>query len=323
MDELMGFILWLVGPLLLICFLGATITGIQSSKWKRKFNQRLKELHQKISKVHALVLGTAGNSPTQQLDDLWNYASQTAEARVEKYWTDNGLLAADETASNLGSCGVSDTHFFIHLDKSTCDSLLDAGNPRNHYARLSSIIEYEDKYKAIPNIERLLDSYVQFKKNGIKLLAKSIPLDRILYYKLEGAVQHLSNVHGGGVNLQGAAVGAVLGGGAAAIIGSQVGTETRTQFVKQDDRKITIFFNLNGRLNTINVQSADMDITLKAFRRLIPQKEESVVQVESHKKQQPAALSSADELKKFKELLDCGVISQEEFDAKKKQLLGL
>ena len=33
--------------------------------------------------------------------------------------------------------------------------------------------------------------------------------------------------------------------------------------------------------------------------------------------------STADELKKFKELLDNGVITQEEFDAKKKQLLGL
>ena len=36
----------------------------------------------------------------------------------------------------------------------------------------------------------------------------------------------------------------------------------------------------------------------------------------------PAA-SAADELKKFKELLDIGIITQEEFDAKKKQLLGL
>ena len=35
------------------------------------------------------------------------------------------------------------------------------------------------------------------------------------------------------------------------------------------------------------------------------------------------SLSSADELKKFKELLDMGVITQEEFDAKKKQLLNL
>ena len=35
------------------------------------------------------------------------------------------------------------------------------------------------------------------------------------------------------------------------------------------------------------------------------------------------ATSNADELKKYKELLDSGVITQEEFDAKKKQLLGL
>lgn len=33
--------------------------------------------------------------------------------------------------------------------------------------------------------------------------------------------------------------------------------------------------------------------------------------------------SNADELKKFKELLDSGIINQEEFDEKKKQLLGL
>lgn len=39
----------------------------------------------------------------------------------------------------------------------------------------------------------------------------------------------------------------------------------------------------------------------------------------------PAAAepSAADELKKYKELLDAGAISQEEFDAKKRQLLGL
>ena len=35
------------------------------------------------------------------------------------------------------------------------------------------------------------------------------------------------------------------------------------------------------------------------------------------------AVSPAEELKKFKELLDMGIITQAEFDAKKKQLLGL
>ena len=38
---------------------------------------------------------------------------------------------------------------------------------------------------------------------------------------------------------------------------------------------------------------------------------------------QEVLLSNADELKKYKDLLDSGVINQEEFDAKKKELLGL
>lgn len=37
----------------------------------------------------------------------------------------------------------------------------------------------------------------------------------------------------------------------------------------------------------------------------------------------PTQGSNAEELKKYKDLLDSGVISQEEFDAKKKQLLGV
>ena len=40
-------------------------------------------------------------------------------------------------------------------------------------------------------------------------------------------------------------------------------------------------------------------------------------------KNEQQIVSSMDELKKLKELLDLGVVSQEEFDAKKKQLLGL
>ena len=44
----------------------------------------------------------------------------------------------------------------------------------------------------------------------------------------------------------------------------------------------------------------------------------------SGKHDQTVVVSSpADELKKFKELLDMGAISQEEFDAKKKQILGI
>ena len=46
---------------------------------------------------------------------------------------------------------------------------------------------------------------------------------------------------------------------------------------------------------------------------------------ESHASTPAPALqaNAIDELKKLKELLDAGIITQEEFDAKKKQLLGL
>ena len=40
-------------------------------------------------------------------------------------------------------------------------------------------------------------------------------------------------------------------------------------------------------------------------------------------KESPALASTADEILKYKNLLDGGIITQEEFDAKKKQLLGL
>lgn len=47
------------------------------------------------------------------------------------------------------------------------------------------------------------------------------------------------------------------------------------------------------------------------------------VQVEKVHQASPAVQSNAEEIKQFKELLDSGVITQEEFDAKKKQLLGM
>ncbi len=43
----------------------------------------------------------------------------------------------------------------------------------------------------------------------------------------------------------------------------------------------------------------------------------------STQQQNAPAISAMDELKKLKELLDMGIVTQEEFDAKKKQLLGL
>lgn len=84
------------------------------------------------------------------------------------------------------------------------------------------------------------------------------------------------------------------------------------------NNKASNFFNEN----TFTFDG-NLDFKMEEVQKYIKQK------VDEAKKQKNApvvvtgAVSSADELKKFKELLDMGIITQEEFDAKKKQLLGL
>ena len=57
------------------------------------------------------------------------------------------------------------------------------------------------------------------------------------------------------------------------------------------------------------------------IRKLLVDRQSKPAAAQTIKQEVPQ--SNADELKKFKELLDMGIITQEEFDAKKKQLLGL
>lgn len=85
-----------------------------------------------------------------------------------------------------------------------------------------------------------------------------------------------------------------------------------------------------GYLGTIRVSTAsgiivfqflkNADDLYKEISKLIVERQ-NIKTAEPQK--QETNLSSADELKKFKELFDSGVITEEEFAEKKKQLLGL
>lgn len=86
--------------------------------------------------------------------------------------------------------------------------------------------------------------------------------------------------------------------------------------------KTVCFGTASGRIKFICVQNAEEFVN------------EVNKQIEEHKSTFAAGrtaepnvpsptLSNADELKKYKDLLDMGAITQEEFDEKKKQLLGL
>ena len=83
----------------------------------------------------------------------------------------------------------------------------------------------------------------------------------------------------------------------------------------------------NKQSNFFNENSFTFDTTVQTNEKMIEVANYVRSKVEEAKSGEGQTIikevSAADEIKKFKELLDMGVITQEEFDAKKKQLLGL
>ena len=71
----------------------------------------------------------------------------------------------------------------------------------------------------------------------------------------------------------------------------------------------------SGAINFYGVTNRDE--VFKTISELLMKRQEET------KTTSKASESSADELKKLKDLLDSGIITQEEFDTKKKQILGL
>lgn len=127
-----------------------------------------------------------------------------------------------------------------------------------------------------------------------------------------------------------AVVGGAVFGGVGAIVGSNVGK-------KQKDMvsKMSVIVNLRNEfvskidLPLITVETKKASFGHKAAKELGNQvmallSVVSDTQAAQSAPQAPVApISDADELLKFKQLLDAGIITQEEFDAKKKQILGL
>ena len=81
----------------------------------------------------------------------------------------------------------------------------------------------------------------------------------------------------------------------------------------------------NTASNFFNENTFTWDTTVQTneFMAQVAQYVKDRIRASKQKAAAPAAaVSGADELRKFKELLDMGVITQEEFDKKKQQILG-
>ena len=81
---------------------------------------------------------------------------------------------------------------------------------------------------------------------------------------------------------------------------------------------------INGPYLTFEVKNENYMIDTRDDMELIKRTFEKAIKLNKEQAQSNSTgFSSADEIKKYKELLDAGIITQREFDAKKKQLLGL
>ena len=105
----------------------------------------------------------------------------------------------------------------------------------------------------------------------------------------------------------GAIVGGVLTGGIGLLAGAALGGKRRK------DNEMTL---------VVDYQGTECNIELKSSKT-IPNLYQEIKKIFKEPKTETAQLSQADELQKFAELKEKGIITPEEFETKKKQILGL
>lgn len=136
-------------------------------------------------------------------------------------------------------------------------------------------------------------------------------------------IQNGSSVVKGG--LGSAVMGGALFGGVGAVVGSVVGKKKAVEEINEFRIKIVIndmlipeaYINFipNGKLKSNSFLFKAASISAQETLSLL-------TLITSSKNSSENTVSAADEIRKFKELLDEGIISQEEFDRKKAQLLN-
>ena len=177
-----------------------------------------------------------------------------------------------------------------------------------------------------PQKEDFIYQYINI-KNSIKYceeiaILDCIDISDIVYFKTVGDVSYVTNVESTGINVKGAAIGAAVAGDAGAIIGSRPKITSKVE--EKDNRYVELKYKDNGTIKTL-----EFDYTaLSIFRNLFPEKEFEYVNFKSENLEEKnvtndttTTLSLEEKFEKLKSLKNSGLITEEEFSDKKKELL--
>ena len=264
-----------------------------------------------------------------------------------------------DSNSSLGICGYTRDSLVISLEAHVTKpgpisgvelfSFFKKYDPTSHHSTIQRIVEANTKHPGVFDFEGEVNGYTEHLKKMTHIIespikftsGRIIKIKDIEYYKVEGIAQYVSDVTGGGANITGAVYGGIIAGGAGAVVGSKIGTEVKTDIIKKDGRKLFLCYYVDGVLRSEEIISDNIDCVYSLLRQWIPTKDYSYVISQRNsapvnstqqalpnnekKRIEETTISrkhSYSELKELKELLDLGIITQEEFDQKKREILG-
>ncbi|NMC57004.1 MAG: SHOCT domain-containing protein [Eubacteriaceae bacterium] len=207
-------------------------------------------------------------------------------------------------------------------------------NNKNNFIiskKIGNYIEFDDinrqfrVFDGLNEIGIFIDSLLGEKKNST-----IYSYDDIIEFEL---IEDGSTVTKGGLGR--AVVFGALTGPAGAIVGEITGKKTTKSIINSLKIKITVnnFYKPAVYINLIDVKTKTNSIMYRSIYEitqqilstftLIIKQNELKKSNEISKEFKNNQYSAAEEIRKFKELLDEGIITQEEFDEKKKQLLNI
>jgi len=188
----------------------------------------------------------------------------------------------------------------------------------------------DDTLYIFPTEEHLEDDHITYATlpkdlggvlNPNDIRVYRIQKDEIKHYQISGQERSEVKVHSAddGVNVKGAIIGGILAGDAGAVIGSQHNKGRIYSNTEHfDERYVELFYSQNGATSKLKLSITAYPL----LEQWYPDKEYSYV-LSATPQTSTTNGDKFDEVKKYKDLLDSGIISEAEFEAKKKELLGL
>lgn len=184
------------------------------------------------------------------------------------------------------------------------------------------IWKFEDTIHFFPCIPETVRS-ISIADLGIK----EIPISQIEYFSKQGEIFRESKISGGGgggSSIGGAVAGGLIAGEAGAIIGSRKKVnEIKSELITHDTRETFLNYFDNDERHSLFFNADAHQI----FTDLMPEKEFNIVsalkssEIIKNQINSDSKKSVTDQLRELAKLRDDGIITENEFNEKKKQLL--